>query len=87
MLHYPFDDVDYFEFNGFIFMNLTLNHIINNIYNLEIKEGNLKFLEKGKVILTKKQFNKGKTDLNNILDVPIIIKKINNNNVYNLDDV
>ena len=88
ILHYPFDDVDYFEHNGFIFMNLTLNHIINNIYNLEIKEGNLKFIDKGKVILTKKYIDKGKnTDLNNIINAPVIIKKINGYEVFNLDDV
>lgn len=88
ILHYPFDKVDYFEYNGFIFMNLTLNHIINNIYNLEIKEGNLRFIEKGKVILTKKYINNGKnTDLNNTINPPIIIKKINGKEVFNLDDV
>jgi S1-C subfamily serine protease len=88
ILHYPFDDVNYFEYNGFIFMNLTLNHIINNIYNLEIKEGNLRFIDKGKVILTKKYIDNGKnTDLNNIINVPIIIKKINGYEVFNLDDV
>jgi S1-C subfamily serine protease len=88
ILHYPFNDIDHFEYNGFIFMNLTLNHIINNIYNLEIKEGNLRFIEKGKVILTKKYIEKGKnTDLNNTITPPIIITKINGKEVYNLSDV
>lgn len=88
MIYYPFENVDYVEHNGFIFMNLTVNHLVNNIFSLKIKDGNLQFIDKGKVILTKKNIINGNLyDMNNVIRPPVIIKKINGEEVYNIQDV
>lgn len=90
-IYYPFDKVDWFEYIGFTFMNLTADHILDptNLYTFEMKElCNLSSITKGRVILTHKElYNGTNTDLNNILTIPIIIKQINGKDVFNIDDV
>lgn len=88
MIYHPFENVDYIEYNGFVFMDLTINHLINNIFNLKIKDGNLQFIDEGKVILTKKNIINGKiTDMNNVIKPPVIIKKVNGVKVTNINEV
>ncbi len=83
---YPlYEKIDFMIFSGMIFMNLTLNHIKNN------PEKFIKFLnpseqQDSKLLCTFVFPNTPMFILKNI-EKGDIIKKINNHNVYNLDDL
>ena len=90
----PFEKIDYEIFGGFIFMNLTINHILN----LEDSKVSLKnHLNLKNYIKRKKRFKDriiitnilGESTVNkyNVLKNGDIIKRINNKKVRTLDDV
>jgi S1-C subfamily serine protease len=87
-IYYPFETVDYVEYGGFVFMNLSVNHILCNLLKLNLKDLDIQFMDNSKVILSKKIIkNNNTSDNGNIIEPPVVINKINNIDIFNLDDV